>query len=339
MAIWKPLLAVAVVSAAPGDTGVVRGDGGMGEDPVLGLGRRLSADFWAGRLDQVWAAMGTEMRAVLKSPEGLATAREQLLAMTRGASGDTQDEQLVFSKGQRVYVRTFTVADGRRWLEQWGSSDGHTVTAFLVRPAKLEAAATRFDGYQAKNTYRLPVRGTWWVGWGGHSLEQNQHALIANQRFAYDLLIRVHSQTWRADAKAPSDFLAWDQPILALADGTVVSATDGLPDSAPGVPDQIHKEGNVVIIDHGQGEWSMVAHLKQGSVRVRPGQRVKAGEEIARCGSSGNASEPHLHVQLMNAPDFWKAEGLPLPFTHLVIDGKRVEKAELVRGQTISPGP
>jgi len=311
----------------------------MVEDPVLTLGRRMSGDFWAGRTEQVWAAMGPEMRGVLKSPEALATARQQLLALTGSTSGETQDEQLVFVKGQRVYVRTFTSGDGRRWLEQWGSSDGHTVTAFFVRPAKLKAAPTRFDAYQAKNTYRLPLRGTWWVGWGGHTLEQNQHALMSNQRFAYDLLIQKDGKTWRAVPRAPSDFLAWDQPILAPADGTVASATDGLADSAPGAPDQVHKEGNVVIIDHGQGEWSMLAHLKQGSVRVKPGEHVKAGQEIGRCGSSGNATEPHLHVQLMNAPDFWKAEGLPLPFTSLVVDGKPVGKTELVRGQTVSSAP
>jgi len=312
----------------------------MDEDPVLGFGRRMSAEFWAGRVDRLWATMGPEMRAALKSPEALVTAREQILAMTGGGSGETQDEQLVYAKGQRFYVRTFTIqGDSRRWLEQWGSSDGHTVTAFLIRPAKLEAAPTRFDGYQAKNTYRLPVLGAWWVGWGGHTLEQNQHALISNQRFAYDLLIRKDGKTWRADPREPSDFLAWDQPILAPADGRVVSATDGLPDSAPGARDPVHKEGNVIIIDHGQGEWSMLAHLKQGSVRVKPGQSVKAGEEIARCGSSGNATEPHLHVQLMNAPDFWKAEGLPMAFTKLVVDDRRVEKAELIRGQTVSSAP
>jgi murein DD-endopeptidase MepM/ murein hydrolase activator NlpD len=162
---------------------------------------------------------------------------------------------------------------------------------------------------------------------------------MSNQRFAYDMLIRKDGKTWRAEPKAPSDFLAWDQPILAPADGTVASATDGLPDSMPGARDEVHKEGNVVIIDHGQGEWSMLAHLKQGSVRVKPGQHVKAGQEIGRCGSSGNATEPHLHVQLMNASDFWKAEGLPLPFTNLLVDGKPVEKAELVRGQMVSVGP
>jgi hypothetical protein len=160
---WRPLLAAAIMTVASDGAGAAGGDGGVDEDPVLGLGRRMSADFWAGRTDRVWAAMGTEMRAVLKSAEALATARQQILALTGGGSGETQDEQLVFVKGHRVYVRTFTTAgDGRLWLEQWGSSDGRTVTAFLVRLAKREAAATRFEGYQAKNAYRLPVRGTWW---------------------------------------------------------------------------------------------------------------------------------------------------------------------------------
>ena len=72
---------------------------------------------------------------------------------------------------------------------------------------------------------------------------------------------------------------------------------------------------------------------------MKPGQKIAAGEEVGSVGSSGLATEPHLHVQLMDGPDFWKAESMPLAFTGIRIDGKAVERAELVRGQTVSAAP
>jgi len=56
-----------------------------------------------------------------------------------------------------------------------------------------------------------------------------------------------------------------------------------------------------------------LVHLRRGSVRVRPGDRVAAGPLLAECGNSGNSSEPHLHFQLMDHPSVLLA-GLPVRF-------------------------
>jgi murein DD-endopeptidase MepM/ murein hydrolase activator NlpD len=60
---------------------------------------------------------------------------------------------------------------------------------------------------------------------------------------------------------------------------------------------------------------------------------------IGTCGNSGNTSEPHLHYHLQNGPDITKAEGLPAAFVGLCVDGKKVEKAQPVRGQRIKRCP
>lgn len=58
----------------------------------------------------------------------------------------------------------------------------------------------------------------------------------------------------------------------------------------------------------------MLAHLQHGSVVVEDGQRVERGERIGRCGHSGNSTEPHLHFQLQDAPDFFASMGMPIRF-------------------------
>ena len=75
--------------------------------------------------------------------------------------------------------------------------------------------------------------------------------------------------------------------------------------------------GNHVLIRHANGEHSLYAHLKKGSVRVEVGQSVGAGVQIAEAGSSGNSTEPHLHFQLIDGPDLNLARGLPVTFSDL----------------------
>jgi murein DD-endopeptidase MepM/ murein hydrolase activator NlpD len=58
--------------------------------------------------------------------------------------------------------------------------------------------------------------------------------------------------------------------------------------------------GNFVILDHGNGERSYFAHMKQGSVKVKKGDRIAAGQPIGQVGSSGDSAEPHLHYHLLS---------------------------------------
>ncbi|RST13797.1 M23 family metallopeptidase [Streptomyces sp. WAC05374] len=124
-------------------------------------------------------------------------------------------------------------------------------------------------------------------------------------------------------------FPAFGAPLLAAGDATVVHADDRLRDhlsrnSLPALPYFLlvegvfrslggprHIIGNHVVLDLGDGVYAMYAHLQRGSLRVRAGDRVTAGQPIARCGNSGNSTEPHLHFQLMDGPDPRTARGIP----------------------------
>jgi murein DD-endopeptidase MepM/ murein hydrolase activator NlpD len=72
--------------------------------------------------------------------------------------------------------------------------------------------------------------------------------------------------------------------------------------------------GNHVVLDLGDGVYAAFAHLRHGSVRVRRGDRVAPGQQLADCGNSGNSTEPHLHFQLMDHPSVLLAAGLPMRF-------------------------
>jgi murein DD-endopeptidase MepM/ murein hydrolase activator NlpD len=99
--------------------------------------------------------------------------------------------------------------------------------------------------------------------------------------------------------------------------------------------------GNAVLIQHGPQEVSVLAHLKNGSVRVAAGDKVKRGQIVGLCGNSGNSSEPHLHFHLQNTPIIQDATGIKVFFAQLLVGAR--EKSEPkrdyspVKGDTISP--
>jgi len=92
------------------------------------------------------------------------------------------------------------------------------------------------------------------------------------------------------------------------------------------------------VIDHGNGEFSVLAHMQPKSLRVKLGEKIKASAVVGLCGNSGNTSEPHVHYHLQDGPDMKTAEGLPAPFANIIVNGKPVAKAELLKGQTVSRG-
>lgn len=125
-------------------------------------------------------------------------------------------------------------------------------------------------------------------------------------------------------------FVGFGRPILAPVSGEVVTILDGEDDhaarrSAAALIGYALTQrarirggaatiaGNHVSIRVGDA-LVLLAHLRAGSIRVRPGQRVTAGEPIAECGNSGNSTEPHVHVQVSESFDR-HARGIPLVFT------------------------
>jgi hypothetical protein len=190
--------------------------------------------------------------------------------------------------------------------------------------------------YQTKGSYRLPFDGAWFVVWGGNTYAQNHHIVAPDQRHASDIVVARNEGTHRGDGSRNKDYYDWGKPIVAPASAVVAEAVDGVADNTPGVMNADQPFGNHVVLDCGNGEFLVMAHFKEHSLRVHAGDRVKAGQAIAECGNSGNSSEPHLHIHLQDGPHLYHATGLPLAFTEVTIDGKRSARSELVQGEIVS---
>lgn len=143
--------------------------------------------------------------------------------------------------------------------------------------------------------------------------------LYLSQRFAIDWeRIDAQNRIVTGDVSNPENYAIYGLPIHAVADARVSSMTDGLANSPPGkLPPGLpitDADGNHVVLDLGDGRFVLYAHMKPGSVRVRTGQRVRRGDVLGLVGTSGNSSEPHVHVHVMDGPDALRSNGVPFTF-------------------------
>ena len=161
----------------------------------------------------------------------------------------------------------------------------------------------------------LPFRGDWRVAWGGDTAELNHHHDVPNQRFAFDFVgVDSSGATHKGDGTSNEDYFAFGREVIAPADGRVVEVIDGVRDNVPGSMNPYSAVGNAIILRHAEHEYSVLAHLKLGSIRVHPDDEVQRGQVLALCGNSGNSSEPHLHYHLQNSAVLQNGIGIKVFF-------------------------
>lgn len=87
------------------------------------------------------------------------------------------------------------------------------------------------------------------------------------------------------------------EPIYAMNDGTVMEINKN------------SSAGNYIWIKHeftNYDIWSRYLHIKDGSIKVKTGQKVTRGQEIANMGNTGNSTGTHLHFETWVVPKGWK---------------------------------
>lgn len=155
--------------------------------------------------------------------------------------------------------------------------------------------------------------------------------LAVSQRFAIDLYTRNDAhQTWVGDPTDVTSYLSYGVPVIAAAKGVVVASRDGLPDQSPPEPPKIppitDTVGNHVIVKVRPGVYLLYGHMRPGSVAVKKGDRVRAGQKIGLIGTSGNSTTPHLHFQLLTKPTFFPADSRPYVFRSFDLEGRVTER-------------
>jgi murein DD-endopeptidase MepM/ murein hydrolase activator NlpD len=303
---------------------------------TLRQGRAVLALVRAGDVDAIYARFSPQLARAVSRAEV-----ERVLRDTRSAApigGTLAESALPMSPARRAYAAELRWGP-RRLAFQVVVGAGRRLEAIDLRPLRA-LPPDPHAGRRLLARLRLPFEGEWWVFWGGPTERQNYHVVAADQRHAYDFVAWRGGATHRGRGTRNADYWAWGRPIVAPAAGVVVAAVDGVRDNRPQVDVENRSDpaGNHVLIDLGNGELALLAHLRRGSVRVRPGQRVRPGEVIGACGNSGSSSEPHLHFHVQDRRElFRRARGLPVSFGGYVADGRRVGRGTPVQGQFIRP--
>lgn len=206
----------------------------------------------------------------------------------------------------------------------------------------------------------LPFRDRWLVRNSPARRVPSHGVDLFGERYAIDFVgvderrRTAERRDWRTllATEPPERFLAFGRPVLAPGDGRVVHVHDGEIDHegrrsrlsllpyALGQAARIRQgfgavAGNHVVIALGEVRaFVALVHLQAGSLTVRVGDRVTTGQQIAACGNSGNSTQPHVHLQVMDSADARVASGVPVVFRRFQ-EWSRGEQVARVRDRAV----
>ncbi|HEY7162416.1 MAG TPA: M23 family metallopeptidase, partial [Acidobacteriota bacterium] len=209
------------------------------------------------------------------------------------------------------------------------------------KTTQVEASA-KVEQYKSPNQYIFPLQGNWYMQSIPRSVTSH-HRWMPQTEFGIDCLkLDEKGSPFKTDGKSAGDYYAFGQPVLAAADGVVMKVINDASQnwdawfqrkdeteeqfearSSQYQIEQMKKDpyrtvtGNLVVIKHQGGEYSAYAHLKQGSVRVKPDDIVKQGQQIAEVGDTGDYYMAHLHFEITNSDDLLMSRSVPFEFTNL----------------------
>jgi hypothetical protein len=191
--------------------------------------------------------------------------------------------------------------------------------------------------------YIFPLTGRFLV-WDGHDFYSHHrrwnylHPLLQKLgytgnagRYAFDFIaVDEYGARARGDEHVNENWPSFGQLIRATDDGIVEAVRGDAKDDRKfnwgSSKDPNGVFGNYIVLRHSDGTFSIFGHLMRGSPRVRQGERVRAGQLLARVGASGDSLFPHLHYQRTLEPNDL-GEGAPVSW-------RRVKRAV---GKRLSP--
>lgn len=206
-----------------------------------------------------------------------------------------------------------------QWLSDQGDKGirGHFSDDLTIHGLQLMLISSHpeTDKEYTQNTYQMPFKGEWFTFWGGTNELVNYHYALENQRYAYDLMIVKDGYSFDGDPTDNESYFVYGKDVIAPNGGVVVSVENGIEDNTPTVDTNAENPlGNHVIIEHDHNEYSVIAHLRPGSLEVTEGDVVETGDLLGQVGNSGNSSEPHIHFHAADGPNWAEATSIRIKF-------------------------
>lgn len=161
----------------------------------------------------------------------------------------------------------------------------------------------------------LPFFGEWTI----NQAHNGEHTHKGAWRHAWDFVVtdRTGSQ-YKGSGDFVEDYFCFGKAVLSPFDGVVADVANNIQDNRIGDINTASNWGNTVIIKHNEYLYAKLSHLKFHSVEVKPGDFVKKGQLLARCGNSGRSPYPHLHFQFQVTPYIGSAT-FDYPFGHYLL--------------------
>ncbi len=200
--------------------------------------------------------------------------------------------------------------------------------------------------YLGKNEYALPVKGSWFMKAYPETGRLDHHRFGVSNEFGIDFLkLGPGGELFKNDGMLASDWYSYGEKVFAAASGQVAAVhTSAVQEwtrfhPADGESDDDFQQralrqvqaalagdvldwaaGNYIVIEHSSGEFSSYLHLREGSVRVKEGNKVTRGDHIAEVGNTGDSYGAHLHFQITNSKDLINGRSLPFSFKGISTD-------------------
>ncbi|MFE6075483.1 M23 family metallopeptidase [Paenibacillus sp. NPDC057886] len=273
-----------------------------------------------GSKDDIYSQMSPEMKEAI-TLEQFKTSADQFL------EGVTSFDLVVDAKMNNLSELSWKDHTGTKGIQAY-FTEANQIDGLLIRPLEPHEDT---DQKFTKTAFQFPMKGEWFVFWGGNDVMSNYHYEHETQRYALDIVRTKEAFSYNGDAKVNENYYAFGEPLYAAADGTIVEIKNDIPDNTPGVMNPEEPAGNYVVIDHGHGEYSITGHIKEGSVAVKKGDKVKQGDLIGELGNSGNSSEAHLHFQVSDGPDLFNSRAINIRWAD--------QTQQMTRGNTIQGLP
>jgi len=190
--------------------------------------------------------------------------------------------------------------------------------------------------YKTKTVLELPFEDDWYIVAGGKSLELNHHFMPnRHQRYALDIVHIINRRGNTGDGTKNEDYYCFGKRLNAPGDGKIIAMENAIEDNVPGIKNSKQSLGNYIIIDHLNGEFSFMLHLKKNSIIVAVGDTVERGQQVGLAGNSGYSTGPHLHYHLQTTSSLTTGVGLPMQFQNYYADDVFTERGEPITSQIV----